>query len=225
MGGCSDCSSKGGCDARKGTQRELFDEVLARVYPDRTWGRPDDAARFGAGIGRGEARRLQRAMAEVARAPTFFRPGGDDDLCDFVYVLCVGREPALVEVRDGRGEVEAAHIEERYLRVALSSVARLGAVQEVAMTLDGSDGGDGPSVLEVPRPGVFDPLLLPRMQKLVALLEASDIAHCDFGLLDRPLDGAAPGDYVARFGVAPRLVNFLFFADPPATQSVTLLPR
>lgn len=224
MGGCTDCSSKGGCDERKGVQRGLFDDVLGRVYPDRTWGRPDDEARFGAGVGRRETQRLRRTIAEVLRAPTYFRAGNDDDLCDFVYVLCVGREPALVEVREGRATAEAGgRIDERYLRVALSSVARMGAVQEVAMTLD--DGASGAEVREAPRPGVFDPLLLNRMQKLVALLEAAGIAHIDFGLLDRPLEDSAPGDYVERFGVEPRLVNFLFFADPPTTHAVTIVPR
>ena len=223
MGGCTDCSSKGGCDERKGVQRGLFDDVLARVYPDRTWGRPDDEARFGAGVSRREVERLRRSLAEILRAPTFFRAGGDDDLCDFIYVLCVGREPALIELRDGLATPESERIDERYLRVALSSVARMGAVQEVAMTL--VDGATGAEVREAPRPGVFDPLLLGRMQKLVALLEAQDIAHIDFGLLDRPLENSAPGDYVERFGVEPRLANFLFFADPPTTHSVTIVPR
>ncbi|MSP63768.1 MAG: hypothetical protein EXR72_26165 [Myxococcales bacterium] len=225
MGGCTDCTSKGGCDERKGVQRGLFDEVMGRIYPDRTWGRPDDEARFGAGISRREAQRLGRAMAELLRAPTFFRAGADDDLCDFVYVLCLGRAPALVEVREGRGAPESSHIDERYLRVALSSVARIGAVQEVAMTLDDPAGDGAAEVRETPKPGVFDPILLARMRKLVALLEASDIAHIDFGLLDRPVEDSAPGDYEARYGVLPRLANFLFFAQPPTTASITLVPR
>ncbi len=218
--GCSDCGRKGGCDERKGSQRVVLDEVVARLYPDRTWGRPDDEARFGAGVPRREARRLARAMAELLRAPTFFRAGGADDLCDFVYVLCVGRRPSLVEVRDGLAAADAdgaERIEERYLRVAFSTVARLAAVQEVTMSL--ADG----ALAEAPRAGVFDPVLLDRMRRLVALLEASDVAHIDFGLLDVPLDGADPGAYLDRYGVAPRLANFLFFADPPTTASTTLL--
>jgi hypothetical protein len=213
--GCADCGMKGGCDARKHVQRGVLDAAIARVYPDRAWGRPDDEARFGAGVGRREAQRLGRAIAEVLRAPTFFRAGGEADLCDFIYVLCVGRAPALVEVREWRAAPEAGRIEERYLRVCLSTVARLGAVQEVVMLLEGG------VVTESPRPGVFDPTLLKRMQKLVALLEASSVSHIDFGLLDRPLDRGQPGDYVERYGVPPTLANFLFYAEPPSTASVT----
>jgi hypothetical protein len=28
------------------------------------------------------------------------RPGGPDEYCDFLYVLCVGRPPCAVQVRD-----------------------------------------------------------------------------------------------------------------------------
>ena len=94
--GCSDCKTSGGCDTRKGTQREVLDEVISRIYPERVWGRPDDEARFGAGISRAAGRRLSRALSVVARAPVFFRAGAEEDLCDFVWILCVGRQPALV---------------------------------------------------------------------------------------------------------------------------------
>lgn len=220
--GCSDCGRKGGCDERKGTQRGVLDGVIASVYPERVWGRPDDEARFGAGVPRGEVKRLARSISALVKAPTFFRAGADEDLCDFVWVLCVGREPALVEVRDGRAAIPEhdARLEDRYLRVCFSTVARLAAVQEVTLALDG-----GAVVEETPRPGVFDPALLKRMQKVVALLEASDVAHIDFGLLDVPLDGGAPGEYVARYGVEPRLANWLFYAAPPTTRTVTLLDR
>ena len=89
MGGCTDCSSKGGCDTRKASQRELFADVIARVYPSRTWGVLDDEARFGAGISRREVRRLGRAIAAELQAPTFFRffrAGATVDLRDFLYV-------------------------------------------------------------------------------------------------------------------------------------------
>src|SRR5215471_13637002 len=98
--GCSDCGRSGGCNARKADERSLLAEVLERVYPDRRWGAPDDAARFRAGIGEAEGRRLARRMAAALEAPTAFRPGDDGALCDFVYILCVGRSPGLVELRD-----------------------------------------------------------------------------------------------------------------------------
>src|SRR5512143_2714528 len=97
--GCSDCGRSGGCSTRKTDERRLLAEVLERVYPGRRWGEPDDLARFRAGIGEAEGRRLARRMAAVLEAPTFFRPGDDGALADFVYVLCVGRAPGLVELR------------------------------------------------------------------------------------------------------------------------------
>jgi hypothetical protein len=225
--GCTDCGAKGGCDTRKDGARALLDEAMARVYPDRTWGRPDDAARFRAGVPAGEGRRLGRRLATLLRAPTWFRAGAPEDLCDFVWVLCVGRRPALIELHDGGGAAAEAGIdactpvEERYLRVALSSVARIAAVQEVTLTL----AVGAAELREAPRPGVFDPVLLARMRKTVALLEASSVAHVDFGLLDVPVDGAAPGDYAERYGAPPRLVNFLFYAAPAAMVStVSLTP-
>lgn len=236
--GCTDCGRKGGCDTRKGSQRGVLDEVLARVYgTQRVWGQPDDEARFGAGVPRAEARRLRRALATVAQAPTWFRPGAGDDLCDFVWLLCVGREPALVELYEADDEprwaeadparwatdlVPGVPVEETYLRVAFSSVARLAAMQEVRLSLE-QDAAGGLTLTCAPRPGVFEPVLLKRVRKIVALLEASDIAHLDFGLLDVPLADAAPGDYLARYGVEPRLANFLFQAAPPTVRSVTYL--
>jgi hypothetical protein len=210
-------------------QRVVLDAAVASLYPGREWGRPDDEARFRAGVPRSEVRRLARSLSALAKAPTYFRAGAEEDLCDFVWVLCVGRAPALLEVREGRAEVESPHIEEKYLRVCFSTVARLAAVQEVTLTLDadehGAPGSPGVMIREAPRPGVFDPLLLKRMQKIVALCEASDVAHIDFGLLDVPLDGARPGVYVERYGVEPRLLNFLFYAQPSTTASVTALAR
>lgn len=233
--GCSDCNSKGGCDTRKGTQRELLDAAVARVYVrgdagGPTWGLLDDEARFGAGVSRGEARRLSRSLAAVAKAPVFFRHGEPEDLCDFAWVLCLGRRPSLLELREGSPLEEGVdllpgvRLEERWLRVAFSSVARMAAMQEVALSLEVGEGGAA-LLHESPRPGVFDPQLLKRVRSIVALLEASDVAHVDFGLLDRPLSGASPGDYAARYGAEPMLANFLFMAAPssaPVTSALAL---
>ena len=230
--GCADCGTpgaKGGCDERKGIARERIDALIDRIYPDRTWGRLDDEARFGAGIPRGEARRIGRALAELLRAPTFFRAGADDDLCDFVWVLCLGRRPSLLELRDG-GSAQPAleqlaaaggRVEERYLRACFSSLGRVAAIQEVELTLEAD--GAGALIREAPRAGVFDPTLLKRLRQAVALLEAQEIAHLDFGLLDVPLDRGRPGDYPERFGADPTVANFLFYAPPPTTQSIVAL--
>jgi hypothetical protein len=228
--GCSDCGLQGGCDARKHDQRTLFAEILPRIYPDLTWGRPDDQARFGAGVRPSEASRLGRALSELLRAPTFFRPGGESDLCHFVYVLCFGREPALLDVRDGHARLDGSEVErvtERYLRVAFSTVARLAAVQEVEFELSAEDGLW--SVRETPRAGVYDGTLLKRLRQLTAFLQASDVTYCDFGLLDKPIARvlagweARAGDYIDRWGEEPRLANFLFFEQPTSTASLTFL--
>lgn len=233
--GCSDCSSKGGCDTRKTDQRQLLDAAVARVYPGRPprWGELDDEARFGAGVPRGEAQRLARRLSSAARAPTRFVAGAPEDLCDFVWVLCLGRRPSLLELADGSAAavlpedlpLPGSPLEERWLRVALSSVARMAAMQEVRVTLDLDEAGGRLAIVrQAPRPGVFDPVLLKRVRSIVALLEASDVAHVDFGLLDRPLAGALPGDYPERYGCEPRLANFLFFAAPPSVHTWSAVP-
>ncbi len=222
---CTNCTRKSGCEEHKGEQRVAIADTLRALYPDYTWGRLDDEARFRAGVRLREARSLGRAISVAARAPTFFREGGPDDLCHYVYVLCFGREPALVDVRDGvveAAEVDAgAEVRERYLRVHFSTLARLATIQEVAMELDRD--GDDRVLRELPRPGVYDPTLLKRMRAIVDLIEASDIEHLDFGLVDKPHPEARPGDYVQRYGVEPALVNFLFYPQPARTSSVTLL--
>jgi hypothetical protein len=218
---CSGCTRVDGCEAEKGPQRTLIESALAAVYPSGEWGAPDDQARFGRGVGPREVRRLARALAEVARAPSRVRPGGPDDLCEFVYLLCVGREPPLVDVRDGIGELDDERVRERYLRVAFSTVSRAATVQEVAMELD-RDGAER-VIRELPRPGVYDSTLLKRMRQVVDLVEASDIEHLDFGMVDKPAPGTTPGEYVARYGVEPAIVNFLFYAQPARTSSVTVL--
>jgi hypothetical protein len=215
--GCSGCTKTDGCEANKGPQRVVIDELMRALYPTATWGEPDDERRFGAGIAAREARRLARALSAAVRAPTFFRAGGPDDLCDFVYVLCVGREPALVEVRDGKCAPDGERVRERYLRVALSTVGRVACVQEVAMELDGE------VLRELPQPGVYDAILLKRMRAVVDLIEAHDIEHLDFGLIDVAHPGARAGEYVERYGVEPALVNFLFYAQPARTTVTTVL--
>src|SRR3954453_23635239 len=135
--GCSGCTKSGGCEAHKGPQRSIIDATLEGQYLSRTWGDPDDEARFGAGVRSAEVKRLAKGLSTATKAPVADRGGGPEDLCDFVYVLCVGREPMLVDVRDGLAAPEGDHLRERYLRVAFSSMARVATVQEVAMELDG----------------------------------------------------------------------------------------
>jgi hypothetical protein len=215
--GCSGCTKNEGCETEKGPQRSLIDSTLSLVYPGGVWGQPDDEARFGAGLPLGEVRRLGRAISAATRAPAWVRPGAPDDLCHFVYVLCVGREPSLLEVREGLAPPESDLVRERYLRVAFSTVARAACMQEVAMELDGD------RLRELPSPGVYDEKLLKRMRAIVDLLEASGLEHLDFGLVDAPHPTLSPGDYLERYGVAPMIVNFLFYAQPARTVTTTWL--
>ena len=219
--GCSGCTKTDGCEANKGPQRTIIDSTLATVYPTLTWGEPDDQARFGAGLSPREVQRLARGLSAATRAPAFYRAGGPEDLCDYVYVLCMGREPALVDVRDGLAEVEGDRIRERYLRVHFSTVARVACVQEVAMELDRD--GDHCVVRELPLPGVYDALLLKRMRSIVDLVEASDIEHLDFGMVDKVYPDTKPGEYVDRYGVEPTIANFLFYPQPARTMVTSVL--
>jgi hypothetical protein len=118
--------------------------------------------------------------------------------------LCLGREPALIDVRDGLAPPEVEHVRERYLRVHLSTVARIATIQEVALELDRAK-------------------LLKRMRAIVDLVEASDIEHLDFGLVDKAYPEAVGGSYAERYGVEPALVNFLFYAQPARTNATVML--
>jgi hypothetical protein len=96
--GCTNCQSKTGCDHRKTAMIESVDHTLARLYPTRTWGELDDAAADG-GLAPDELAALADELATTLGAATFVRPG-DDEPCDFIYVLCMGRTPCVVQVRD-----------------------------------------------------------------------------------------------------------------------------
>lgn len=225
MGGCTDCGKKGGCDTRKHGMFAAIDDALARLYPTRRWTERDEAAGFGAGVAPGEAAALARALATRLKALAVHRPGTAEETCDYVYVLCVGRTPALIERLHGGVDVldeEGEGIHELYLRVALSSVVRFAGVQQVAMTA--ARDPDGRLVVtEAPRAGVFDPVLLKRFQALVAVLVEHDIRHLDFGEITEAPDGYDPGDYSDRYGGAPAVANYLFFPQPAAAITTTVL--
>jgi hypothetical protein len=220
--GCTDCGRKGGCDHRKGDMFAAMDEALLRLYPSRRWGERDEAAAFRAGVASAGpllADRLSRRL----EAMSLFRPGTPDEYCDFVYVLCFGRTPSLIEVREGTAAPEAEdHIDELYLRVALSSVAPFAAVQQVAMSLRRSDAGEV-VIAEAPRTGVFDPVLLPRFQKLVAVLAELDIRHLDFGEMTQPPPDFDAGDYGDLYGGAPTVANYFFYPQPASAITTTVI--
>lgn len=240
MGGCQNCGAKKGCTHRKDAMFAEIDRVLALLYPTRTWGEPDDLARYGAGIEIEEGQALAEELARELTASTFYRAGDDDEYCDYIYILCLGREPCLVQVRDGQVPIPAelrpattptrepddAPITELYLRVCLSHMARMAGVQQVAMSLDrGPDDSDDSHFLihERPRAGVYDAPLLHRMQRLVAILPAYDITHLDFGEISAPPPDFKPGDYAALYGGAPATANYLFFPQPSTMHTSSLL--
>ncbi len=248
----SECGREDGCGSRKAEQKELLDGLVARLYPSRVWGRPDDAACFRGGLQRSEVTRLGQQLATALKAPAYVQAGGAADLCSFIYVLCLGRQPSLLELRaeggaavpgestgaaadapGGPGDAglqpEADTIRERYLRIACSGITRAACVQEVALELYTSPALCPPGlamIKELPLPGVFDPKLLKRFQKTTDLLLAHGIEHLDMGLLDVPAAefGLAGGDYLRRFGTEPALLNFFFYAQPVLTAAAVFVP-
>ena len=226
--GCTDCSRKGGCSTRKGEEKELLSELLRRLYPSGRLDAIDDAAAFRQGIPAREGRRLARHAAELLQAPTRFVGGDETEACDYVYILCVGREPGLLELRD-RDVLDIPdgdRIRERYLRVALSSLARVAAVQEVSFELDRD--ADAYVVRELPRDGIYDPILLKRTQKLVDLLVGADVTYLDFGLLTKPAaryaEACSADDYEDRYGQPAATVNWLFYPHPATASRISVIP-
>jgi hypothetical protein len=220
--GCTNCKGKTGCDHRKGAMMASVDDALAQLYPTRTWGEPDDGADLDAvGTPPDELAALADELASALGAATFVRPGGDDEPCDYIYVLCMGRTPCIVQVRDHGVAVPAewhatladdSAISELYLRVVVSQRTRMAAVQQVA--IDVTRAGTGFVVRERPRAGVYDAPLLHRMQKLVAILPAYDLLHVDFGEIAHAPPGFAPGTWRDLFGGDPAIANYLFYPQP-----------
>jgi len=218
VGGCTNCKGKSGCDDRKGAMFATLDDVLARLYPSKTWGELDDAAIDG--IDGADVSALADELATELAAATFVVPGGEHEPCDRIYVLAVGRPPCALQVRDC-GVAPPAEwatsgpIREQYLRISLSQLARVAAVQQVAVEVDPTP--DGFVIRERPRPGVFDAPFLRRMQRLVAILPAYDVVHLDFGEIAGPPSGFVPGDWPATWaGDAPTIWNYLFSPEPAA---------
>lgn len=254
--GCTSCGRKGGCDHRKATMFAAIEAALARLYPTRRWehrqedrgegrreGRKEDDRRAGERAGRGEgpaagpetaaplAVLLRERLAQRLSASCRHVPGRAEEYCAYLYVLCTGRSPSLIELREGLLETppelpsagrgaRAPVWEELHLRVALSDLAPFAAVQQV--TVRGEVLGDRLWVEEAPRAGVFDPPLLPRFQKLVAVLTEVGIRNLDCGDIARPPAGFDPGGYQQRYGELPGTIDYLFFAQPAGTVTSTL---
>ncbi len=231
MGGCTNCGEKVGCDDRKGDMLAAVDEALVRLSPSKTWGVPQHLAP-GAGADV-EAAALVEDLGQELDGAVFLRSGDPDEHCEFLYVLCVGRPPCAVQVRDqgvvppaewrsARGQHGDLVLNESYLRVALSSLTRMAVVQEVSIDVIGD--GDGWTIRETPRAGVYSAPLLRRFQRLVAILPAYDILHLDLGDISGPPPGFEPGDWPALYAGTPAVTNYLFFPQPATMVSTTWLP-
>ena len=223
MSGCTDCAGNSGCDHRKSTMLGTVGDWLQRLYPTRTWGEIDDQLAMDSGISEEDALALAEELQVELKAATIFCRGSEEDLCDYIYVLCMGREPCALQMRDGEVpipvELGAGHdVHELYLRVALSSVAPLAVVQQVSVRMSLVNGQW--IVREEMVAGVYDAPLLGRMQRLIALLPAYELTHVDMGEVSEPPAGFAHGDYHERFGQEPHRVNYLFFRNP-STIAVT----
>lgn len=225
MGGCTNCKGKEGCDDHKGQMMGTVESALADLYPTRTWGEVDD--REPAGLSLEDLAGLAEELALELKAATFVRTGNDDEACDYIYVLALGRTPCVVQVRDHDAAIpdewrETDAIEELYLRVVLSHRAPVAAVQQVAVDLVRTD--DGYVIRESPRAGVYDAPLLKRMQKLVAILPVYGLTHLDFGDIAHAPSGFSAGPWRALYGADPSIANYFFYAQPTTMISTTYLP-
>jgi hypothetical protein len=225
MGGCTNCKGKSGCDHRKGAMMESVDQALADLYPTRTWGEPNDELAHG--MPREELDALADELAQELGAATFVREGGEDEPCDYIYVLCMGRTPCVVQVRDHGVDVpaewrDADGIEELYLRVVVSQRARVAAVQQVGIDLIRDPNG-GFLVRERPRAGVYDAPLLRRMQKLVAIMPVYELLHVDFGEIAHAPPGFQAGTWRELYGADPSIANYLFYPQPTTMVATTYI--
>ncbi|MDB4959185.1 MAG: hypothetical protein JWO36_6754 [Myxococcales bacterium] len=202
------------------------DQALEALYPTKTWGEAaDDQVR---GLTHDELAGLADELASTLGAATFVREGGDDEPCDFIYVLCMGRTPCIVQVRD-HGVAPPAEwatsdaIEELYLRLVVSQRAPIAAVQQVGVDLIRAETGW--LVRERPRAGVYDAPLLPRMQKLVATLPGYDLLHVDFGEIAHAPPGFQAGSWRDLFAGDPSIANYLFYPQPTTMIATSFVPR
>jgi len=223
--GCTNCKAKTGCDDHKGSMMASVEGALARLYPTRTWGEPDESADDA--MPADELASLAEELAGELKAATFVRFGDDDEPCDYIYVLCLGRAPCIVQVRDHGVPAPAEWhdvdmVSEQYLRLVISHRARVAAVQQIAIDLVRGPGGF--LVRESPRAGVYDAPLLPRMQKLVAVLPAYDLLHVDFGEIAGPPPGFHAGAWRELFAGEPSIANYLFYPQPTTMVATTVLP-
>ncbi|MBK9031788.1 MAG: hypothetical protein IPL61_10765 [Myxococcales bacterium] len=224
MSGCTSCGSKSGCDHRKGDMFAAIDDALAALYPDRRWRSP-----AGTAAPTEDAAALADELADVLHTATFVRGPATPGACTYVYVLCVGRPPCAIQVRDADLAIPdewlaaPAAIQERYLRIALAPAVPFAVVQEVAVDVEVDR--DGATVRERCLAGVYSAPLLQRFQRVVATLPAYDRRHLDMGELMGAPPGYDGGPWAQLYAGTPGVVNYLFFPEPASMTATTWIPR
>ncbi len=222
--GCSNKDGKKGCTSRKDDLLDAVDNALDYWYPTRVWGEMRNE--FGRGPSFEEVQDVAELLQENLGLATWAVQGGESDYCDFVYVLCIGRQPAIGMVRD-LGVQSTVDIAEGSsdvcLRIAFSHLERMAAVQQVTISV--SEGDGFLQVIEARRSGVYDAPLLKRFRKLVASLESLDFRHIDMGEVSHPPKEFETGSYVDALSDSPDIVNFLFFTQSAETTQTTFLPE
>lgn len=245
MSGCTNCKGKAGCDDQKGDMFADLNAALAALYPTKTWGQwqrdqvsgPLDAESLHG---------LATELGQELNAAVFVQQNAPSDLpdaphCDYIYILCIGRAPAIAAwAVPGDGahykiDAPAAFVanmpsdepvSEMYLRLAISHFAPLAAVQQLAIgaRLTDDEWGQGVWISQLTRSGVFDAPLLPRMQKLVTLLPAYGLRHLDFGEISAALPDYNAGAWADMYSGAPCTANYLFFPEPVTLASEWFAP-
>jgi hypothetical protein len=231
-GGCTNCGSKGGCDHRKTAMFAAIDAALLQLYPSRCFAERRDDGELPADLGHlapwpGDSSALASDIARQLKTLVVEVPPVAEEYCRQIYVLCLGRHPCLIEALLGlaqpaREDLENGALEELYLRVSISDLVPFAAVQQVSVR--GQLSGDDLLIEEAPRTGVFDPVLLARMQRLVAIVVDHGLRNLDFGEISAAPPGFDPGDYAARFGGAPAVANYFFYPQPCSSVTTTVVP-
>jgi hypothetical protein len=208
------------------------DSALAALYPSRTWGEPDERVALQLRPDATDLDGLAEELAQELRAAVFVQHGDDHEPCDYLYVLCLGRPPCIVQVRDHQVPLPAEWasgevVSELYLRLCISHRAPMAAMQQLAMDARYQDGAL--VIRQAPRAGVYDAPLLSRMQRAVAILPAYGLLHVDFGEIAGPPPDYLPGQWPALYGGGslPTIANYLFFPQPPtmvSTECALVLP-
>jgi hypothetical protein len=239
-GGCTSCGNKGGCDHRKGAMFSSIDAALLRLYPTRSFAdraEPVEIDEIPAlGLSNRQPRwpedggTLARDLADALKTVVIELPRAPEEYCRQLYVLCLGRAPCLIQALHGLGQpptddLQSGPLEELYLRISVSDLVPFAAVQQVRVRGELGPGQDADLLIEeFPRTGVFDPVLLPRMQRAVAVLAAHDLLNLDFGEISAPPPGFDPGPYADRFGGVPAVANYFFYPQPCSSVTTTIVP-